>query len=193
MKVCTSRLLLLFIVLVLQGCIGAMVIGTTAVATKIASDPRTIGTQIDDSTLKIHVANALAKDQQLKKEARIVNTTYQSKVLLTGQVPNSDLAKRAKKITMSVNGVTEVYNEIRHGHPVSLRDILMDTWITITIRSQLLARDVIRSTNMKITTENGEVFLLGLVNYTEGKVAAEIASKVRGVKHVITAFTYISS
>lgn len=193
MKVCTSRLLLLFIVLVLQGCIGAMVIGTTAVATKIASDPRTIGTQIDDSTLKIHVANALAKDQQLKKEARIVNTTYQSKVLLTGQVPNIDLAKRAKEITMSVNGVTEVYNEIRYGHPVSLRDILMDTWITIKIRSQLLARDVIRSTNMKITTENGEVFLLGLVNYTEGKVAAEIASKVRGVKHVITAFTYISS
>lgn len=193
MKVCTSRLLLLFIVLVLQGCIGAMVIGTTAVATKIASDPRTLGTQIDDSTLKIHVANALAKDQRLKKEARIVNTTYQSKVLLTGQVPNIDLAKRAKKITMSVNGVTEVYNEIRHGHPVSLRDILMDTWITIKIRSQLLARDVIRSTNMKITTENGEVFLLGLVNYTEGKVAAEIASKVRGVKHVITAFTYISS
>lgn len=192
MKVCT-RLLLLFIVLVLQGCIGAMVIGTTAVATKIAIDPRTIGTQIDDSTLKIHVANALAKDQQLKKEARIVNTTYQSKVLLTGQVPNIYLAKRAKKITMSVNGVTEVYNEIRHGHPVSLRDILMDTWITITIRSQLLASDVIRSTNMKITTENGEVFLLGLVNYTEGKVAAEIASKVSGVKHVITAFTYISS
>lgn len=193
MKVGTSRLLLLFIVLVLQGCIGAMVIGTTAVATKIASDPRTIGTQIDDSTLKIHVANALAKDQQLKKEARIVNTTYQSKVLLTGQVPNIDLAKRANKITMSVNGVTEVYNEIRHSHPVSLRDILMDTWITIKIRSQLLARDVIRSTNMKITTENGEVFLLGLVNYTEGKVAAEMASKVRGVKHVITAFTYISS
>lgn len=190
MKVHTP-LILLCTALMLQGCVGAVVVGTAAVATKIATDPRTVGTQVDDGTLEARVANALAKDQQLKKEARIVNTAYQGKVLLTGQAPTPELTERAKQIAMGVDGATEVYNEIRQGQPVSLGRASMDTWITTKIRSQLLASDAVKSSNVKVTTENGEVFLLGLVTNAEGKAAAEVASKVNGVKHVTTAFTYL--
>ncbi|MGL9722308.1 division/outer membrane stress-associated lipid-binding lipoprotein [Sodalis sp. (in: enterobacteria)] len=190
MKVHTP-LILLCTALMLQGCVGAVVIGTAAVATKTATDPRTVGTQVDDGTLEARVANALAKDQQLKKEARIVNTAYQGKVLLTGQAPTPELTERAKQIAMGVDGATEVYNEIRQGQPVSLGRASMDTWITTKIRSQLLASDAVKSSNVKVTTENGEVFLLGLVTNAEGKAAAEVASKVNGVKHVTTAFTYL--
>lgn len=190
MKVHTP-LILLCSALMLQGCVGAVVVGTAAVATKTATDPRTIGTQVDDGTLEARVANALAKDQQLKKEARIVSTAYQGKVLLTGQAPTPELAERAKQIAMGVDGATEVYNEIRQGKPVSLGRASMDTWITTKIRSQLLASDAVKSSNIKVTTENGGVFLLGLVTNAEGKAAAEVASKVNGVKHVTTAFTYL--
>ncbi|AHF72926.1 21 kDa hemolysin precursor [Candidatus Sodalis pierantonius str. SOPE] len=190
MKVHTP-LILLCTALMLQGCVGAVVVGTAAVATKTATDPRTVGTQVDDGTLEARVANALAKDQQLKKEARIVNTAYQGKVLLTGQAPTPELAERAKQIAMGVDGATEVYNEIRQGQPVSLGRASMDTWITTKIRSQLLASDAVKSSNVKVTTENGEVFLLGLVTNAEGKAVAEVASKVNGVKHVTTAFTYL--
>jgi Predicted periplasmic or secreted lipoprotein len=55
----------------------------------------------------------------------------------------------------------------------------------------LLGSDQVKSSNVKVTTENGEVFLLGLVTDREGKAAADIASRVSGVKHVTTAFTYI--
>ncbi|CUX96776.1 division/outer membrane stress-associated lipid-binding lipoprotein [Candidatus Doolittlea endobia] len=182
---------LLCTTLILQGCVGAMVIGTAAIATKIATDPRTIGTQVDDGIIKVRVANALTKDQQLKKDTRIVNTVYQGKVLLTGQALTPELAEHAKQISMNVDSVTEVYNEIRQGQPISLRRTSIDTWITIKIRSQLLARDVVKSFNIKLTTENGEVFLLGLVTNAEGKAATEVASKVNGVKHVTTAFTYL--
>ncbi|MFT4464807.1 MAG: division/outer membrane stress-associated lipid-binding lipoprotein [Sodalis sp. (in: enterobacteria)] len=190
MKVHTL-LILLCTTLMLQGCVGAVVVGTAAVATKTATDPRTVGTQVDDGTLEARVANALAKDQQLKKEARIVNTAYQGKVLLTGQAPTPELAERAKQIAMGVDGATEVYNEIRQGQPVSLGRASMDTWITTKIRSQLLASDAVKSSNVKVTTENGEVFLLGLVTNAEGKAAAEVTSKVNGVKHVTIAFTYL--
>lgn len=183
-------LILLYTALILQGCVGAVVVSTAVIATKTVTDPRTIGTQIDDGMLEARVANALAKDQQLKKEARIVNIAYQSKVLLTGQAPTSELAKRAKQIAMGVDSAIEVYNEIRQGQPVSLGQESMDTWITTKIRSQLLTNEAVKSSNVKITTENGEVFLLGLVTKLEGKAAAEIASKVNGVKHVTTAFTY---
>ncbi|MDU6412136.1 MAG: division/outer membrane stress-associated lipid-binding lipoprotein [Yersiniaceae bacterium] len=175
--------------LLLQGCVGAVVVGSAAVATKTATDPRTVGTQVDDETLEARVGNALSKDQQLKKEARVVVTAYQGKVLLTGQAPSTDLATRAKQIAMGVDGAREVYNEIRQGTPVSLGTASSDTWITTKVRSQLLTSDSVKSSNVKVTTENGEVFLLGLVTPQEGQSAAQIASQVSGVKHVTTAFT----
>ncbi|BEM59832.1 osmotically-inducible protein OsmY [Serratia marcescens] len=177
--------------LLLQGCIAGVVVGSAAVATKTATDPRSVGTQVDDGTLEARVENALSKDQQLKKEARVVATAYQGKVLLTGQSPSADLTARAKQIAMGVEGTTEVYNEIRQGTPVSLSTASSDTWITTKVRSQLLTSDTVKSSNVKVTTENGEVFLLGLVTQQEGQSAAQIASQVSGVKHVTTAFTYV--
>lgn len=181
----------LFSALLLQGCIAGVVVGSAAVATKTATDPRSVGTQVDDGTLEARVESALSKDQQLKKEARVVATAYQGKVLLTGQSPNADLTARAKQIAMGVEGTTEVYNEIRQGTPVSLSTASSDTWITTKVRSQLLTSDTVKSSNVKVTTENGEVFLLGLVTQQEGQSAAQIASQVSGVKHVTTAFTYV--
>lgn len=177
--------------LLLQGCIAGVVVGSAAVATKTATDPRTVGTQVDDGTLEARVENAIGKDQQLKKEARVVATAYQGKVLLTGQAPSTELASRAKQIALGVDGAVEVYNEIRQGTPVSLGTASSDTWITTKVRSQILTSDTVKSSNVKVTTENGEVFLLGLVTQQEGQSAAQIASQVSGVKHVTTAFTYV--
>lgn len=181
----------LFSALLLQGCVAGVVVGSAAVATKTATDPRTVGTQVDDSTLEARVENAISKDQQLKKEARVVATAYQGKVLLTGQAPSTELASRAKQIALGVDGAAEVYNEIRQGTPVSLGTASSDTWITTKVRSQILTSDTVKSSNVKVTTENGEVFLLGLVTQQEGQSAAQIASQVSGVKHVTTAFTYV--
>jgi osmotically-inducible protein OsmY len=181
----------LFSALLLQGCVAGVVVGSAAVATKTATDPRTVGTQVDDGTLEARVENAIGKDQQLKKEARVVATAYQGKVLLTGQAPTTELASRAKQIALGVDGAVEVYNEIRQGTPVSLGTASSDTWITTKVRSQILTSDTVKSSNVKVTTENGEVFLLGLVTQQEGQSAAQIASQVSGVKHVTTAFTYV--
>ncbi|ADP10239.1 MULTISPECIES: division/outer membrane stress-associated lipid-binding lipoprotein [Erwinia] len=176
--------------LLLQGCVAA-VVGSAAVATKTATDPRTVGTQVDDGTLELRVTNALSKDAQIKQTAHIVATAYQGKVLLTGQAPGSELALRAKQIAVGVDGATEVYNEIRTGNKVSFGTASSDTWITTKVRSQLLGSDRVKLSSVKVTTENSEVFLLGLVTNEEAKAAADIASRVSGVKHVTTAFTLL--
>ncbi|KGT94333.1 membrane protein [Erwinia typographi] len=185
-----SAIAVVLTALMLQGCVAA-VIGSAAVATKTATDPRTVGTQVDDSTLELRVSNALSKDQQIKNDAHIVATAYQGKVLLTGQTPSADIASRAKQITMGVDGATEVYNEVRTGDKASFGTASSDTWITTKVRSQLLSSEQVKSSNVKVTTENGEVFLLGLVTDAEAKAAADIASRVSGVKHVTTAFTIL--
>lgn len=186
-----TPLAVLISALLLQGCVGAVVVGSAAVGTKAATDPRTVGTQVDDSTLELRVNSALAKDEQIKKEARVNVTAYQGKVLLTGQAPNTDLSSRAKQIAVGVEGTTEVFNEIRQGQPIGLGTASSDTWITTKVRSQLLSSDQVKSSNVKVTTENGEVFLMGLVTEREGQAAADIASRVSGVKHVTTAFTLL--
>ena len=175
-----SPIAVLISALLLQGCVAAAVVGTAAVGTKAATDPRSVGTQVDDGTL-----------QQIKKEARINVTAYQGKVLLVGQSPNAELSARAKQIAMGVDGANEVYNEIRQGQPIGLGEASNDTWITTKVRSQLLTSDLVKSSNVKVTTENGEVFLMGLVTEREAKAAADIASRVSGVKRVTTAFTFI--
>ncbi|APZ04853.1 MULTISPECIES: division/outer membrane stress-associated lipid-binding lipoprotein [Kosakonia] len=186
-----TPLAVLISALLLQGCVGAVVVGSAAVGTKAATDPRTVGTQVDDGTLELRVNSALSKDQQLKKEARVNVTAYQGKVLLTGQAPNTELSSRAKQIAIGVEGATEVFNEIRPGQPIGLGTASSDTWITTKVRSQLLGSDQVKSSNVKVTTENGEVFLMGLVTAREGQAAADIASRVSGVKHVTTAFTLL--
>ncbi|WP_323840071.1 division/outer membrane stress-associated lipid-binding lipoprotein [Photorhabdus africana] len=176
----------------LQGCIGAVVVSSAAVATKTATDPRTIGQQVDDGTLEARVSNALNKDKQLKEQTRIITTAYQGKVLLTGQSPDSSLSDRAKQIASRVDGAHTVYNEIRQGKPVELGTASKDTWVTTKVRSKILASDSVKSSNIKVVTENGEVFLLGILTKQEGNAAAKIASETNGVKRVTTAFTYLN-
>lgn len=185
-----SPLAIILSALLLQGCVAAAVVGTAAVGTKAATDPRTVGTQVDDSTLELRVNSALSKDEQIKKQARINVTAYQGKVLLTGQSPVADLSARAKQIAMGVEGTTEVFNEVRQGQPIGLGTASSDTDYH-KVRSQLLGTDQVKSSNVKVTTENGEVFLMGLVTEREGRAAADIASRVSGVSRVTTAFTYI--
>ncbi|TDB51688.1 division/outer membrane stress-associated lipid-binding lipoprotein [Photorhabdus khanii] len=176
----------------LQGCIGAAVVGSAAVATKSATDPRTIGQQVDDGTLEARVSNALNKDKQIKERIRVITTAYQGKVLLTGQSPDLSLSDRAKQIASRVDGAHVVYNEIRQGKPVELSTASKDTWITTKVRSKILASDSVKSSNIKVVTENGEVFLLGILTKQEGNAAAKIASETDGVKRVTTAFTYLN-
>ncbi|NHB87448.1 division/outer membrane stress-associated lipid-binding lipoprotein [Photorhabdus tasmaniensis] len=176
----------------LQGCIGAAVIGSAAVATKTATDPRTIGQQVDDGTLEARISNALNKDKQIKERIRVITTAYQGKVLLTGQSPDSSLSDRAKQIASRVDGAHVVYNEIRQGKPVQLSTASKDTWLTTKVRSKILASDTVKSSNIKVVTENGEVFLLGILTKQEGNAAAKIASETDGVKRVTTAFTYLN-
>ncbi|CDG86440.1 division/outer membrane stress-associated lipid-binding lipoprotein [Xenorhabdus bovienii] len=187
-----SLLIVFCSAMLLQGCIGAAVVGSAAIATKAGSDPRSIGQQVDDGTLEARVSNAISKDPQIKAQARIIVTVYQGRVLLTGQSPDLQLGDRAKQLASKVEGTEAVYNEVRQGNPVDLGTASVDTWLTTKVRSKILASDSVKSSNIKVVTENGEVFLFGIVTRQEGTDAAKIASETSGVKRVTTAFTYLN-
>lgn len=113
-------------------------------------------------------------------------------MLLTGQSPDLSWADRAKQLAADVEGTNVVYNEVRQGEPVDLGTASKDTWITTKVKSKILASDTVKSSSVKVITENGEVFLLGVLTKQEGDAAAKIASETDGVRKVTTAFTYLN-
>lgn len=177
-------------VFTLQGCIATTVVGTAAVATKVATDPRSAGRQLDDEVLEEKVAYNLMSDAQLKEEGRINVVAYNGKVLLIGQVPSEDASESAKNIAAGVEGVSEVYNEIRLGEKIGATQIATDSWITTTIKSKLLLNSEVKATEVKVITENGEVFVIGKLSDTQAEAATDIARNVRGVAKVIKVITY---
>ena len=161
--------------IILQGC-AAAVVGGAAAGAKVATDPRTMGTQVDDETLELKVGHALDKDAQIKSEGRVNAVSYSGRVLLIGQVPNGTVKETATSLAKGEEGV----------------QITKDSWITTQIKSKLFVGDNVKATDVKVITENGEVFLLGNVTQSQGDSAAEIASKVTGVQKVVKVFKYLN-
>ncbi|PJG84012.1 division/outer membrane stress-associated lipid-binding lipoprotein [Caviibacterium pharyngocola] len=187
--------LLLGAAFILQGCVTATVAGiagTAAVATKVATDPRTVGTQVDDETLEEKVLSAIRQDEQIKSEARVNVVSYSSRVLLIGQIPNEGLKDIATSLAKGVDGVNDVYNELRVAPKITVGQISKDSWITTQIKSKMLVDSAVKTTDIKVISENGEVFLMGNVTAEQGDAAAEIARNVSGVNKVVKVFKYLN-
>lgn len=184
--------LILITIIILQACSSMLAIGTAAfITTTTWNDPRTVGTQLDDKILETYITHTLRKNQQIKKTTRIINTVYQGDILLTGQSPSLLLSKKAIQIITNIHGTKKIYNAIRQKSPISLQATLFDVWISSQIRLNLLIRKNIHAANIKIVTEDQEVFLLGKVTYEEGQYIEKLANTTYGVKKVFTTFIYI--
>ena len=164
------------ILLALQGC-AAVAVGAAAVGISSATDPRTIGTQVDDQTIEMKTNAKLGNDQQLE-DSRVIAVSYDTNVLLIGQVPSESLKRRAEDVIRDTNGINKIFT-VRAG----------DSWITSKVKLKFANNKSIDATNIKVVTENGEVFLLGHVSQAEAEAAVEIARNVDGVGRVIKALT----
>lgn len=173
----------------LSGCLTTAVVTTAAVATKVATDPRSAGRQLDDETLEEKVAIQLSSDAQLYQEARINVVAYNGQVLLIGQAPNEMAKETATRLADGLPGVKSI-NEIRIGAKIGLGQITKDSWITTEIKSKLLLNAQVKATNVKVITENGEVFLMGKLNESQAQAAADVARYVKGVRKVVKVIHY---
>lgn len=175
--------------LMLNGCIVAAV-GIGAGTAKVATDPRTMGTQVDDTTLDSRISLKFKNESDYFKGSRIVASAYNGSVLLIGQAKSQLVIDRAVELTSGVEGVNHVYNQIRIGSIVSAATMADDAWITTKVKSSLIADSQTKARDIKVITEDGQVFLIGIVSTNDGRLAADIASKISGVKLVTTIFTY---
>jgi osmotically-inducible protein OsmY len=176
----------------LQGCAGVVAAGA-ATGAVVIHDRRSLGTVIDDQGIELKGAHSIAERKDISTASRIRVFSNNGMVLLVGQTPYSQYSNEAKAIVNKIQGVRRVYNELRIRKPVSLSVQSNDTWITSKIKTRMLAEKHFDSTRFSVVTEDGEVFLMGLVTRAEGDKAVGIARNISGVRKVIRVFEYVQS
>ena len=117
-------------------------------------------------------------------------TSYNGVILLAGQTPRSELKDRAAQTARGVQGVKKVYNELQVQQPASLLARSNDSLLTTKIKTQMLADSSVPSARVKVVTENGIVYLLGLVTREEANAATRVVQSVSGVQRVVRLFEY---
>ncbi len=173
----------------LQGCI-AVVVGGAAVGTLAATDRRTLGAQTEDKEIAAKANIRLSK--AIGDAGHVDVTSYNRKVLLTGEVCDAQMKQLAEDEVRQVSSVQGVMNELEIIGNSSLTSRSSDALITAKVSGSFVAEKGLNSNSIQIVTERGNVYLLGLVTDHEGRVAAEVTSGVSGVQRVIKMFEYIS-
>jgi osmotically-inducible protein OsmY len=174
----------------LQGCVTGAVVAGSAASAKVASDTRSVKIIADDVSADYHAHEALAADKALNAEAHIVAVSYNHIMLLVGQAPTEELRARAEDRVKNLEGIKRVVNKINVEPPIGLSQKSKDTVITTNVKARMLATTNLKSSQVKVITENGVVYLLGKVSREQGKIAAEVARDSTGVKKVVKVFEY---
>jgi len=174
----------------LQGC-AAAVVGGAAVGASVALDRRTTGVYVSDQEIELNAMNGLSKAYPEKTNS-ISATSYNKQVLLTGQVRDDATRTGAVKLVKAIPDVRTVFDELSAGTVSSLSTNANDTTTTSNVKARLLGTDKVPSNSIKVVTESGVVYLMGLVTPAEAKAAAAVASSTSGVVKVVTLFETIN-
>ena len=176
----------------IQGCVGVAATGTVAAAGAVATqDRRTAGTIVDDELIELKVGAAIYADETLNDQTHINVTSFNGLVLLTGEAPGESLRTRVTEIARGIPKVRSVQNEIALQAPSSLLARTSDTVVTGRVKAALLATDALSGVHVKVVTERGAVYLLGLLRQAEADRATDTARRVAGVQRVVKVLEYI--
>lgn len=168
--------------------VGAIVGGTAVVAT----DRRTTGAQVDDTTIQLRVSNELST--ALKgQDVHISVNSFERKILLTGEAPNEEVKAQAGEVAARSVNVRAVVNELTVAPPSTFGQRTNDTALGAKVRAAFVNTKQIAFNSVDIVTERGVVYLLGFVTEKEGEVASYVASRVAGVRQVVKVFDYGSA
>jgi osmotically-inducible protein OsmY len=174
----------------LSGCFPVVATGVVAGALSI-SDRRTTGAQTEDAAIELKAFSQFRERFKSDKISLSV-VSFNRIVLVTGVVPDAATKAEAARVVSRIDNVRNVLNEITIGAPTSLKTYGSDVVLTTRVKASFIDRKDLQANLVKVYTEAGVVYLMGLVTDREANVAAEIASKVPGVLRVVRAFEIIS-
>lgn len=173
----------------LGGC-AAVVVGGAAGGTAVALDRRTAGVYLSDQEIELRAMSRLREAFPQKTDS-ISATSYNRQVLLTGQVPDEAARAKAADVVKGIPDVRTVFNELTVSSVTSLTSDANDIAVTGQVKARMLRDENVPASKIKVVTESGVVYLMGLVTQAEAEAATNIARTTAGVAKVVTLFEYI--
>jgi osmotically-inducible protein OsmY len=152
---------------------------------------RSVGAKIDDQVIEHKVDDEIQHANVRMRDAHIDVTSFNGAVLLVGQIQTEELRQLAAQTAATVAGVKRVYNELTVGPDNGFSAHATDALITSKVKSQLFAQESIKDGSMLVLTENGVVYLMGLVSRQQANLAGQVAQKIDGVQRVVSLFEII--
>lgn len=193
MKLLNSLLALILATSTLSGC-APVVVGGAAATTGAVHDRRTVGTYVDDQGIEWKASIAIHNEEELSKQTHINIISMNGVVLMVGQAPTESLRQQAQNIVSGIEKVRHVHNELVIAAPTSLTARSNDTLITAKVKTSLFGIKGLPDydpTRTKVVTEDGVVYLMGLLYRHEADAVSERARQVGGVEKVVKLFEYL--
>ncbi len=173
---------------VISGCAAVAVGGAVATGVMVAEDRRTVGTMTEDEGIE---QKASSRITEKFKDAHINVTSYNRMLLLTGEVPTAAAKAEAERIARAVENVRSVFNELQVAGNTAMQSRTNDAVITSKVKARFVDARKFSPVHVKVVTENGVVYLMGLVKKQEAADATEVARTTGGVTKVVRVFEYL--
>jgi osmotically-inducible protein OsmY len=184
-----KTLVLLVATSFLSAC-GVLAVGGVAAGASVMADRRTPAVQVMDKGIQLEVGNAL--DKRFGDSAHINVTSFNQKVLLTGEVKNSDIKEQAETYAKANKNTRSIFNELVIGPNSTYSARANDSYLESKVKTQMIFTEQLPSNSMDIVAEGGSIYLMGILTQHEAEIAKKVASNINGVKDVYAYFDIIS-
>jgi osmotically-inducible protein OsmY len=172
---------------VISGCVAVVAAGVGGAAL-VATDRRTTGTQVDDEGIELKISNQA--NTQYGERIHLNVTSYNGIVLLTGEVPDQGVWASIGNLAKNTEKVRMVHNELVVGPVTDIQARSNDSYITSKVKTRFVEANKFPPNAVKVVTERGVVYLMGIVSKAEGDAAGETAATTAGVVRVVKVFEY---
>jgi len=185
-------LILAMLIIQLTGCTAA-VVGGGATGAAIIHDRRTAPTMLEDQAIEFKAFKQLLDHPELNNHSSISITSYNLKVLLTGEADTKEISDRFAELVSHIQRVEQVHNEVVVGPSGTLLEQTNDAYLTSKVKFELLSikKEGFDPSRVKVVTSQGAVFLMGLISSEEANIVTEKVRFISGVKRVVKIFEYI--
>jgi osmotically-inducible protein OsmY len=184
-------LIYIFISFILTGCVGVGSKGLFGTGVSVALDPRTVGTQIDDSIMQKTIsAKILSKDK--KYLISVKTKVLDGRIFITGKVDNPEEKLIITKLAWETKGVRSVRNDIKIKEEFKFKQSAKDILITSQLRTALILNKNIKSTNYQIDTYKKKIYIYGIaITLEEKDLVISEANEILDVEDVIASIILV--
>ena len=187
-----KNIIVLFLIVSLSACVGSSTSGVFGSGVSIALDPRTLGTQIDDSIMQKNLITRLALSEK-KYFVKISVKVLDGRIFLGGKVDEPEEKLKITKMAWETKGARSVKNNIAIKQKFSFKNTAIDILITSQLRTALILNKNIKAANFNIDTINQKIYVFGIAHdENEKKEIIQEAKQIVDVKEVVTSILMVS-